>query len=386
MQDIIVPWNELAPQSQLLSINYLEVLERYHPEKMRFRYVVVYKGKEPVAGFYFQLIPFNAADRLQLEELPSDSLFSCMYRHLKKLVARKVDFVTLICGNLLATGPYGFVVKPSVPHEQLQSLFNQVIRSLFEHVDWIEHAAVCLVKELPLSLQFDVSEYSNLKYFHPFLVQPSMILELRDHWNTLDDYLSDLQSKYRLRIRKAQQASAKLEHRELDLKDLLFYQDKIYDLYFNTADGADFNLVKLHKEYFTQMKSALDNRYRIFGYFNQDELIAFYSYIDDSDELMGHFLGTMKANNFKYQVYINILLKYIQHGIAGKYKKINLARTAIEIKSSVGAMPADMVCYLTHRNRIYNAFVPNLIRYLKPRDKYIVRQPFKKSKEKLPAS
>jgi hypothetical protein len=76
---------------------------------------------------------------------------------------------------------------------------------------------------------------------------------------------------------------------------------------------------------------------------------------------------------------MNILIKYIEHGIKGHFKTINLARTALEIKSSVGAVPVEMICYLTHRNKMYNAFVPNLIDYLKPEDNYIIRQPFKKT-------
>ncbi len=375
-------WDELPKESLLLSSKYLRTLETFHPENMSFRYVLAFKSNELVAGFYFQLLPFNAAERLQLEALPKDSLFSCMYRHLKKFVARKVDFVTLICGNLLATGAFGFSCKPTISYDELQSVFNQILRTLFKNVEYINHAAVCLVKELPVSKKFDDTIQSQLKYFHPFFIQPSMVLNISSEWNSIEDYLSDLQSKYRLRVRKALLAAKTLTHREIQNNELNLYQDKIYDLYLNTADGSDFNLVKLHKEYFPQLKSALGDRYRIFGFFEHDELIAFYSFIDNAPQLMGHFLGTMKENNIKYQVYLNILLKFIEHGIHGHYSIINLARTAIEIKSSVGAVPVDMICYITHRNKIYNAFVPNLIQYLKPEEKYTIRQPFKKLKIK----
>lgn len=379
---MIVQWDELPSRSVLLSSKYLETLEQYHPENMSFRYVIVFKSNKPVAGFYFQLLPFNAADRLNLESVPKDNLFSCFYRHLKKLVARKVDFVTLICGNLLATGPFGFTYSSVISYEKLQDLFNQVLRTLFQHVELIDHASVCLLKELPLTEKFDDSDESKLKYFHPFFIQPTMVLPISDKWQTLEDYLNDLQSKYRLRVRKALHASQNIEHREFDIQELKMYQDKIYDLYFNTADGSDFNLVNLNKEYFLRLKESLGDKYHVIGCFKNQELIAFYSFFNDAPELLGHFLGTMKENNLIYQVYLNILIRFISHGIEGKYKTINLARTAIEIKSSVGAVPIEMLCYLTHRNKIYNAFVPNLIKYLKPEEKYVIRQPFKKLKSK----
>lgn len=373
-------WDALPSSSLLLTAKYLETLETYRPENMSFRYAVVYKSSEPIAGFYFQLLPFNAADRLQLKVVPRDSLLSCLYRHLKKLVARKVDFVSLICGNLLATGPYGIKYKSSISYDELQEIFNMVLRTLFEQVELIEHASVCLIKELPLQQKFNDSDDSKLKYFHPFFIQPSMLLHLHPEWKTLDNYISDLQSKYRLRVRKALDASVDLIHKEFGTDELTRYQEEIYQLYFNTADGSDFNLVKLHKEYFLRLKMTLGERYRIFGFFKDQKLIAFYSFFDDAPELLGHFLGTMKENNLMHQIYLNILLKFIEHGIKGNYTVINLARTAIEIKSSVGALPVEMICYLTHRNKIYNTFVPNLIQYLKPAEKHVIRHPFKKAK------
>ncbi len=353
---------------------------------MKFRYVLVFREHSLIAAFYFQLIPFNAADRLQLENVPKDNLFSCFYRHLKKIVARKVDFVTLICGNLLATGPYGFNKIDSLPYEELQRLFDQIIKTLFQHASLIEHASVCLVKELAVSNRFDETESSGLKYFHPFLVQPSMILHIQKNWQHLEDYFADLQSKYRLRIKKALTAAQELKHVELELNDIKKYQKEIHSLYLNTADGSDFNLITLHDEYFFRLKESLGEQYKVFAFFKDQDLIAFYSFIADGHELMGHFLGTMKENNLKYQVYMNILINYIDHGIRGGFETINLARTALEIKSSVGAVPQEMMCYLTHRNKMYNAFVPNLIHYLKPEENYIIRKPFKKIGAKMVAS
>jgi hypothetical protein len=348
-------WDSLPFKSCFLRSDYLKTLEAYRPVNMNFRYALVIREESIIAGFYFQLIPFNAADRLQLENVPKDNLFSCFYRHLKKLVAKRVDFVTLICGNLLATGPYGFIKSNSITSEELQGVFSQLIRTLFQKPSLIAHASVCLVKELPITERFSTNGNSDLNYFHPFLVQPSMILHVSKTWTELKDYLEDLQSKYRLRIRKAIVAAKDLRHIELGLEELKMYQKEIHSLYLNTADGSDFNLIRLHESYFLQLKESLGNRYRLFAFFKDDTIIAFYSFIDDQTELMGHFLGTMKENNLKYQVYMNILIKYIEHGIKGHFKTINLARTALEIKSSVGAVPVEMICYLTHRNKMYNA-------------------------------
>jgi len=373
-------WDRIPDPSILLSRDYLETLEKYKPDTMDFRYVLAFQGEQLVACFYFQILPFKAADRLQLEEAPRTSFFSCFYRQIKRLVASKVDFVSIINGNLLATGPYGYKLLHALNDVDVQNLFDQLLKNLFRQTDKIGNASLVLIKELPDSKSLTILSDRPLHYMHPFLIQPTMILNLSASWQTMDDYFNALQSKYRLRVKKALDASSDLEHIEFQAEDVDKYQEKIYELYFNTADGSDFNLVKLHKQYFLNIKKTLGPKYRIFGFFLHGELMAFYSFMNDGTEMVGHFLGTMKENNFKYQVYLNILLKFIEHGIQGKYRSINLARTAIEIKSSVGAVPVDMVCYLTHRNKIINRMVPKLLHYLKPDTTFTIRSPFKKSK------
>ena len=371
-------WDQIPSSSRLLSSEYLKILETFPPESMKFRYVLVYNGSKLVACLYFQIVPFKAADRLKMEQAPKKSLVSCFYTQIKKLVAKQVDFVTLINGNLLSTGPYGFKLHPELQYSEFQQIFDSLLNILFKQHEYIDYANLCLLKELPPQQAFNTNAEDCFSNLHPFLIQPSMILHLQAEWKSLDHYIAALQSKYRLRIKKALVAGAPLTHTEFDLEQLAVLHPAIYQLYLNTADGADFNLVKLHPTYFLELKRRLGNRYRIFGFFHDNELIAFYSFIDDGHQLLGHFLGTMKENNLRYQVYFNILIKFIEFAIQGQFKEINLARTAIEIKSSVGAVPVDLVCYLTHRNRFVNHLVPNLIQYLKPDEQYTIRKPFKK--------
>ncbi len=103
----------------------------------------------------------------------------------------------------------------------------------------------------------------------------------------------------------------------------------------------------------------------------------FITFLDDGNDLVGHFLGASTDINTKYQLYLNMLIHYIRHGIHGRFQRILLARTAIEIKSSVGAEPEEMMCFIAHRNKLYNRWVPNLLEFLKPRKPYILRTPFK---------
>jgi len=372
-------WDSIGSSTVLLSSEYLEMLERYPPAGMQFKYALAYRGDDLLAAFYFQLIPFNAAERLKLNKSHRLGLRSCFYDHVKALVASQVDFVTLVCGNLLATGPYGFKNVPTLAPIELQDVFDQLLKALFEEPELIHRASVCLVKELPEARAFTMDRKLPLNFLHQFSVQPAMVFEIRPEWRHFDDYLLALESKYRLRIRKAMEASGVLQHRELDLGDIQRCEHQLYGFYLRTAANADFNLVDLHPGYFTGLKSALGDRYRIFGFFEAEELVAFYSSLDDGRELVGHFLGTSSKVNGHYQLYLNILIKYLKLGIEGHFERIQLARTAIEMKSSVGATPVHMACYIGHRNKLYNRWVPSLLHYLSPQNDYTLRSPFKKA-------
>lgn len=374
-------WDCIGPSSVLLSSEYLEMLERYSPNGMQFKYALAYRGDQLLAAFYFQLIPFNAAERLKLNKSHRLGLRSCFYDHVKALVASQVDFVTLVCGNLLATGPYGFKANPALAPYELQDIFDQLLKALFEEPELIHRASVCLVKELPQESAFTIDRNLPLHFLHQFSVQPAMVFKIHPEWRRFEDYLSALESKYRLRIRKAMEASGVLQHRELHLSDIQIWENQLYAFYLRTAANADFNLVELHPGYFTGLKTALGDRYRVFGFFEAGELVAFYSSLDDGREMVGHFLGTSPKVNGHYQLYLNILIRYLMLGIEGHYDRIMLARTAIEMKSSVGATPEQMACYIGHRNKLYNRWVPSLLNYLSPQTDYTLRSPFKKATE-----
>ena len=56
--------------------------------------------------------------------------------------------------------------------------------------------------------------------------------------------------------------------------------------------------------------------------------------------------------------------------------QVYLGRTAAEMKSTVGAVAHDLVCYIRHRNGLSNQVIRPFIDYLKPSD-WTPRNPFK---------
>ena len=67
-------------------------------------------------------------------------------------------------------------------------------------------------------------------------------------------------------------------------------------------------------------------------------------------------------------MYLNILYDIIKIGFDQKCRSVVFARTALEIKSSVGAEPHEMYWYLRHRNKVSNRFLSQIVDYLNPQN------------------
>jgi len=163
----------------------------------------------------------------------------------------------------------------------------------------------------------------------------------------------------------------------LSLEEIEAHEERIYELYKMIADGAGFNAFLLHKQYFTKLKRDLGDQYKLTGYFIDNQLIAFYTAIFNYKEMDAHFLGVDGAYNRAHQVYLNILYDLVNRAIEGKVERIDFARTALEIKSSVGAVSQDMLCFFKHRSTLSSKVLQLVFDSLNPKEEWQPRSPFK---------
>jgi len=204
-----------------------------------------------------------------------------------------------------------------------------------------------------------------------------MVLHLKSEWKNFEDYLAAMSSKYRIRFRRAQKKGRGLQLKNLSLSDLEQYQDEIFALYKKIAENADFNLCLLHPSYFIEMKSRYSNIFQVSAYFDGEKLIGFYTTIKNNGELEAHFMGFDPAYNASHQLYLNMLYRMIEQAFEKGSRSIVFARTAMEIKSSVGAQAENMLVYFRHNNKVVNALMPVINRILEPESDWQPRHPFK---------
>ena len=224
------------------------------------------------------------------------------------------------------------------------------------------------------SKHFEIDAFSD---FYKFEIQPNMIFEIDKNWNSIDDYIAALSKKYRDQYKRARKKSEGIIKCKLSLEDIVIHNQKINELYLNVTKNAPFNTFYLNENHFIDFKKKLGHDFLFYGYFIDDELIGFDTLIKNGNVIDTYFLGYSDEFQREKMLYLNMLYDMIGYSINKKFKKIIFARTALEIKSSVGAKPLRMFGFIKHNNAIINKFMPKLFKYFEPEVIWQERNPFK---------
>ncbi len=380
-KDLPLFWDETTPKQHLfLKKAYLDVLEHAPPKGMRFAYLVFSKQEKNVGLAICQVLHFNAEESINTPaKNPQKNVFEAISRSMKSLVARKVDFNGLVCGNLLLTGEHGFYFDEKLigKKEAMEALASGIekTREIFgkEGVD----ISVTYVKEyFETSREFVKPVLEQQGYFE-FQIQPNMMLKIPSEWATFEDYLGAMSSKYRVKTKRALKKGKAVVRKELDLQGIRKNKETLYALYRGVADGSGFNTFLLHPNYFYELKRNLGDAFCLIGYYVEEEMVAFFTTIDTGEEMEANFLGYNPAKNKEFQIYHNILLDLVKQGIHLQASHIVFARTALEIKSSIGAVPHEMYNYIKHRKSLPNKFIKKVFEYLNTPEEWKQRHPFK---------
>lgn len=374
-------WDELLPESQqMMSRAYLRAQELAPAEGMGYAYLLFYENKQAIGLAACQLMEFRALRQIQsLQQAPEGNVIGRLWHAVKRGVASQLNYNLIICGSTQFTGQHAFVFGHTrTGSANTMGLLDEGLQSLaasLREEGW--HAGGIMIKDLEKG-QSPFLQSLEEQGYSAFPFQPNMILPVRPEWGSFEDYLDAMVSKYRVRARRAFKKGEALEVKEMDEETLAGYQEEVYSLYNEIAGRADFNMLNLPESYFLALKQAMPERFRVFGYYLQGELVGFCTTLNNGPELEAHFIGFRQEVNMKYQLYLNMLYHMIRIGLEyEQVERIVFSRTAMEIKSSVGAEPVKMYVCLRHLNPTLNRVLPSLVRWLEPKEEgWVQRHPF----------
>ena len=372
---VIDRWQTIVPQSDtFFGYEFLKALELAPPSDAQYRYALFSTEEQGDIGIgYYQIKTIRLDESIRFDKDISGSKASRILARVKKSVASRFRAYTLVVGNLTLTGNYGMFFKDDITTEKKFSLIEQsleVLKPLLRK-EGIKVRGVMYKDFLENHVMPEEHGYTK------FSVQPTMSVDIRPEWKSTEDYVSAMKSKYRVRMRSARKKAIDIQKRELSANEVNSYEKQISKLYRYVSDQAAFNLFILKDNYFYHLKNQLGDKMKVTGYFLEEKMVGFYTSIQTNDALDAHFLGYDHNYNGSHQLYLNMLYDLIEEGIALGVDHVDMSRTALEIKSSVGATPTDLNLYLKLSSKAVAKYTPKLLDFLSPKEEFKPRSPFK---------
>ncbi|WP_375240200.1 GNAT family N-acetyltransferase [Polaribacter sp.] len=350
---------------------FLKSLEINHP-KITFSYIILVDNlKNPIAFASLKIVDFH------LKSIKDNFDFLKNIGRKLHLFPETKPLKLLICGNTFVSGEHGVFIKNN---QDKKAVVKELAASIYHFVNsdkkLKKQIDAFLIKDF-VDASINITNKLKLYNYHPFSVEPNMVLKLDTNWLNFDDYLASLKTKFRVKAKKAFKQSKELVIEDVTLASIENILPKIKSLYTKVATNASFNLVDFNLETYISLKEKLGENYILKTYCLNGEVVGFISGVINKNALDAHFVGIDYQLNRAYAIYQRMLYNYIEIAIKNNLNTINYGRTASEIKSSVGATPQNLTMYLRHKKTIKNKILKLFLQRVQPTP-FQQKFPFKK--------
>ncbi len=372
-KEVAEVWRHILPENHHLQCRDIEALESTMPEDIAFKYVNIYQNGELIGVMYLQCLNFNS------KHYHHEVLDRPVLKHLKSYILGKSADI-LVCGNIFRVNFQGFYFKDKKQRELIFDCLNLYRQEMKPEKNFCG----ILVKDCSRAFQ---STQFTCHGFKSFSQDLSMEMTIRSNWVDFEDYLGDLSRKYKQRANKIIKSKEQIRVLDMGVEDLERENERINELYMNIVRKQTLAMGILKSDYFIQMKKGLGAGFKVFGYYKDDQLLAFSSHIYyfPKSAMEIHYIGLDYAHNATYNLYFNLLFDGIRTAIELKLKTIEMGRTAREAKANAGAYAVENYNYVWIRGGIFRWALEGMGRWFENGigEDWKKRQPFRTSHENL---
>ena len=373
-KELPVDWDPFVSHDIFLHSHYLKALEQSSPANIQLFYLGIFKDGELVGAAIIQRV------QLYLKDMFRQTKTSCLKEFFRNTISKILKGNMLVVGNMTHTGQHGmFFQKDKISQEDFLNVVFEGVEALRSDIKQRQH------KHIRAIMLKDFFKDDNIHEEHDFFenrklykvsVQPNMIMPIKSNWLKLEDYVGDFNKKYRDRYKRARKKLGNIKSKELDLETIKRDSLILHNLYLNVSNNAKFNTFLLPEDHFYNLKLELKENFKVFGYYLNNNLVGFFTLILNNDSLETYFLGYDEEHQYPNQLYLNMLYDMAKFAIENKFSTVIYARTAMAIKSSVGAKPRPMTIYLKHTNSFLNTILKQVFGLMNPTQEWEERHPF----------
>lgn len=369
--------SELNLGSLLMSENYFKSLEASSIPGMSFRYVFLHHDNELKGFYYFQIINLAAKELGKIIHLDPYSKtlnhFSGVINAILFGAPKDKPHYLLIAGNMIMSGEFGIynIGKDEIVFSQLNDAIKEVTKALEKE----GKVVTTIIKDFRNETD-QVKKSLLAKSYSLLVMDPVMKMDLHEDWKIFNDYLEVLSAKYRLRYNNARKKIESVTIKDLSFEEILSQKNSIDLLYKAVQNKSPIQLVKFDCNYLLELSQKLGDNLKFRGYYLDEKMIAFLCGINTKDQYEAHHIGIDYQYNRSHALYLNILYEFIGLAIEAKSKNISFGRTAMEMKTTVGALPVSYNAFIKLNNYMLNCLVRNFLPS-EASNNWTARNPFK---------
>ena len=360
-------FEEVNPdKSVYFSKPFLKAFELSNPQ-IEFKYITISNAKKnTIALALVQVINLSVEGTLKNIKVAS------FVRKFLSLFFWNDHIKIMFCGNIFLSGEHGISSSDGISKNEIMIQIGTALDAVAANTKPLHAIFIKDFKgeSLKNTRQFLNFGYSEIK------VEPNMIIQLQPEWKSFEDYKNILKSKYRVKANKADSTSSTLDTRLFTEHDFETYKDELQALYQNTIANASFNAQVLNLNTYIHLRATFKDNFIVKAYFLEDKLAGFLTALVNKNTLDAHFIGLDYELNKSHAIYPRILNDYVRLGIERQVSSINLGRTASEIKTTIGANPLELSCYIKHKNPFLNSLIKPFFKRIKVKE-FRQHSPFK---------
>lgn len=364
-KDLPIDWNQ-QPQIKQLCLG-IDSIEKAQVPNIKNYYVVTSYDDKPIFLSYYQLLSVTPL-HFNLGEKKSQQVAL-------SLALRIVKPTLLVAGNLFRHDVLFFqYLEQDFTAQEKAACYQETIDFMVNYTN----ASGIFLKDVEKSIAPFIQQDAS---YIQMQEDVSMEITIPDHWKSFKDYEAELKHKYLQRCKKIRKSFEQIQIIEFDEVQIAKHAKEMELLYLQVSQKQLVSMGIINDQFFCELKSVMKDKYKVYGFFCQEKLIAFSSVIKHDDEYDMNYIGIDYAYNHQYQLYFNILFHCLENAIALDSRKLILGRTAPEAKAILGCEPDYRFSFYKLRNVIVNWFYKMVASYFHEQqgEKWKDRHPFKSS-------
>jgi hypothetical protein len=273
-------------------------------------------------------------------------------------------FSAWVAGQSLGSGPHAHVFEAGLSAVDAALRIDAAFRALARKDKLCSDlsASAWILKDQLSGADLKLSNLQR-RGWAQLAFDPVMVLPLKQDWHGIEDWMDALRTKARTKVKAILQRSSQVELVPLDAAQAEAMTDVLYGLYCAVYGRAGLVMGGLAPEDFARLKREHGDDFCLVAHSYEGRWVGFHCGFCTAETPTGersieaYFVGFEPSFNKKLGLYQRMLVEFVRWGIQRDASRVIMGRTALEIKSGIGALPVPLTLSVRFRNPVLRALM-----------------------------